>query len=837
MADEVSRVRADFWSIPIPDLLAELQSTSGGLSSAQASTRRRRGEVARKGVPVWWTLLLRQFTSPMVIVLAVATAISIVLGNVVDGAIILTMIVASGLLGFFQERRANSLMAGLLAQVRVHADVLRDGREVQVLPSELVLGDVVLLRAGDIVPADLRLLESTNLLVDESSITGEPNPAEKLVQAAESGAGLSPSALYYGSHVVSGRGRAVVVAVGEDTKFGSLIQHLDEQVVETRFEREMTAFGMMLTRLIMMLVVVVMFINVLLHRRLIDSMLFALALGVGITPEMLPAIVMVSLSIGARLMAAKSVLVKRLDAIEDIGAMTILCCDKTGTLTRGVVELDRALDLDGHESEEVLRLAALNAGLQQDYPNPLDLAISRRYPDLGATRLVAEVPYDFERRRLSVLTSDGGFICKGAFESVLSVCGRARIGQRAVPLDTVVAAVRQRYLELSAAGFRVLGIASTSITDRAEVSVADESDLELVGLLALQDPVTETARHAIERLRDINVELAIITGDNPAIAAAVARSAGVPVDTVLTGSDIELLDDAEMTERVRTTRVFAAVDPLQKERIVHALKALDHTVGFLGDGINDAAALRVADVGIAVDTGADVAKQASALVILDKNLDVIADGIRLGRRTFANTLKYVRVTISANFGNMLSLVLASIMLPFIPMLPGQILLLNLLSDGPALAIATDRVDAEQERSPRTWSMRSVRAFMVVFGVVSSVFDITAFIVLRRYLHTDAELFRSSWFVLSLFTELIALLVLRTNRSAWRSRPGRGLVAASAVMVLVGLVVGLTPAGALVELRQLPWDALVLVLVLSVGYALTNELVKAVRRRRLSVASG
>lgn len=828
--DRVRAARSDVWTLPIPALLEALDTTDGGLRSADAAARHPQAVARRRVRPAWWPLLIRQFTSPMVIVLAVATAISITLGNVLDGLIILVMIVASGLLGFVQERRASALMESLLARVRVHADVLRDGRAVEVLPEDLVLGDVVLLKAGDIVPADLRLLESTRLLVDESSITGESNPVEKAADGNAVTDGLSSDGAYYGSSVVSGRATAVVVATATDTKFGSLIAHIGAEDVETRFEHEMTGFGLMLTRVIMLLVFVVLLINVLLRRPLIDSMLFALALGVGITPEMLPAIVVVSLSIGARMMAAKSVLVKRLDAIEDIGAMTILCCDKTGTLTRGVVELDKALDVSGEVSERVLQLAARNASLQQDYPNPLDLAIVRRHPDLGGVRLVAEVPYDFQRRRLSVLTSDGDLICKGAFESVLAVCTQVRSGTDVVPLASLRAQVQGLFDDLSEQGFRVLAVASKALPNAATVTTADEADLVLEGLLALQDPATDTARAAIEHLRQINVELALITGDNAAIATAVAKGAGLAADRVLTGGDIDQMDDAALTDSATTVRIYAAVDPLQKERIVLALKRLDHTVGFLGDGINDAAALRVADVGIAVDTGADVAKQASALVILDKNLDVIADGIRLGRRTFANTLKYVRITISANFGNMVSLVLASIVLPFIPLLPAQILLLNLLSDGPALAIATDRVDPEQEQSPRTWNMRSIRGFMVLFGLVSSVFDLTAFIVLRRYIHADAELFRSSWFVLSLLTELIALLVLRTNRSIVHSRPGRALTGASMTMVAIGLLVGLSDAGSVVQMQPLPFDALLLVVTLSIGYAAANEVAKALLRR-------
>ena len=775
-------------------------------------------------------MLNRQFRSPMVLILSVATTISMLLGDVVEGLLILTMIVASGLLGFLQEHRAAGVMATLLAQVRTHTDVLRDGVEVELLPEQVVAGDIVVLRAGDLIPADLRIIESTNLLVDESTLTGEPIPVEKSAMGESSDSGLPITALYQGSHVVSGRGTAVVVTT--DTRFGSLLRHVGERDIETRFEQQLTAFGLMLTRIVMALVVVVLVINVALDRPLVESMLFALALGVGITPEMLPAIVMVSLSVGARQMAAKHLLVKRLDAIEDIGSMTLLCCDKTGTLTRGVVEVDKALDATGAPSDHVLTLAALNAGLQRDYPNPMDRVIaSHVVPQVG---LVAEVPYDFQRRRLSVLTTDGMFICKGAFDAVLQACTSVRVGERAEALTGHIEALTRRFESLSHDGFRVLGVATKLLTERAQVTVKDESELVFEGFIALLDPVTDTAAAAIDEFRSIGVELALITGDNRAIATAIAHSAGLPADAVLSGAEIADMDDAALVAAVAAVRVFAAVDPLQKERIVQALRAGGQTVGFLGDGINDTAALRVADVGIAVDSGADAAKQAASMVVLDKNLLVIAEGIRLGRRTFANTLKYVRITMSANFGNMVSLVLASAVLPFIPLLPAQVLLLNLLSDGPALAVATDRVDAEQERTPRTWNMHDVRRFMVRFGLVSTVFDVAAFGILHWYLRVSTGEFRSSWFVLSLLTELIALLVLRTSLPSLRSRPSTLLLAISVFMVVGGVAIVMSPLGLPLGLEPLTNASMLLIGGLAAGYATVNEVLK---RRWLRPTAG
>lgn len=815
-------MRTDRWALPIDDLLRELDTGRAGLSSAEAAARLPKHDPTRRiSAPDWWPMLLRQFRSPMVLILAVATVISMLLGNVVEGLLIVAMIVISGLLGFVQERRAHGVMNALLAKVRTHTDVLRDGREVELLPEQVVPGDIVVLRAGDLVPADLRIVESTNMLVDESTLTGEPVPVEKSAFTEESATGLSNTALYQGSHVVSGRGTAVVVTT--DTRFGSLLEQLQARDVETKFEQQLTGFGMMLTRIVMALVVVVLVINVILDRPLVESMLFALAIGVGITPEMLPAIVMVSLSIGARQMAGKNLLVKRLDAIEDIGAMTLLCCDKTGTLTRGVVEVDRAMDPSGIESATVLRLAALNAALQRDYPNPMDRVIAAHtVPDVA---MLAELPYDFQRRRLSVLTTDAELICKGAFESVLQVCTQVRDGSGTAALAAQATRLRDRYEELSANGYRVLGVATKSMPNRDRLVLDDECELVFEGFLALLDPVTETAASAIAEFRSIGVELALITGDNPAIAAAIARSAGMPTHALLTGDEIGRLTDAQLVEASRDVRVFAAVDPLQKERIVVALKRGGQAVGFLGDGINDTAALHVADVGIAVDSGADAAKQAAAMVVLDKNLLVIAEGIRLGRRTFANTLKYVRITMSANFGNMVSLVIASAVLPFIPLLPAQVLLLNLLSDGPALAVATDRVDADQERTPRTWDLHDVRRFMIRFGLVSTFFDVAAFILLHWYLRVSTQEFRSSWFVLSLLTELIALLVLRTALPSFRSRPGALLLGISLLMVIAGLVCVMTAVGTPLGLQPLTMASATLILGMAAGYAVINELLK------------
>jgi len=501
-------------------------------------------------------------------------------------------------------------------------------------------------------------------------------------------------------------------------------------------------------------------------------LLFSLALAVGLTPQLLPAIVSISLSTGARRMAGKKVIVKRLDAIEDFGAMTVLCTDKTGTITAGAIRIDGAF-VAGRPSEEVLRLAALNAGLQCGFLNPLDQAILADAAPIDPGTRLDEVPYDFKRKRLSVLVDDPEaslLVTKGAFDKVLEVCATAIEG-RTLPLDEARAGLEHRFAVLSAGGYRVLALATRSLEGAHVAREADETDMTLRGLLAFHDPPKSGAAEAIRQLAERGVPVRLVTGDNRLAAGKVAADVGLDTHHLLTGDDIDHLDDAALRERAADTIVFAEADPLHNERIVHALQANRHVVGFLGDGINDAVALHAADVGISVNTAVDVAKQSAAIVLLDKSLAVVADGVRLGRQTFANTLKYVRVTTSANFGNMLNMAAAAVFLPFLPMLPRQILLLNFLSDIPGITIADDRVDPKQLERPRAWDLPSIRNFMIVFGLISSVFDVVTFVTLRLGLGANQALFRSGWFIESTITELAVMLVLRTNRPFYRSRPG------------------------------------------------------------------
>lgn len=775
-----------------------------------------------------WKLLLRQFESPIILILFAATVISMFLGEVTDGIIILAIIIPSGLLGFWQEHRAKETMRSLMGQVQVHVEVIRDGKEVTIPIAGVVVGDLVVLRAGDLVPADLHVIEATGLMVDESALTGESFPREKGVGDIDASKPLveRTAELFFGTHVVSGVGQGIVVKTGRDTEFGALANELNLRDVTTGFERGTTAFGMLLLRTMLVLVFGLFVANLFLHRPVIDSLLFSLALAVGLTPQLLPVIISVSLAAGARRMAEKQVLVKRLDAIEDFGLMTALCTDKTGTITIGAVKLDGALDSYGVASERVLRLAYENAKLQRGFINPLDSAIVDSVGTkfaLGSA--VAEIPYDFERRRLSVLTSNGEMITKGSFESVLGVCTQVNNHSGIELIDAVRADIRKRFEEMSSQGNRVLALASRTMADRTNLSIEDEAGMTFEGLLVFHDPLKPDARGAIEELAALGIDLYLITGDNRFAARSIASEVGLATGVVMVGSDIATLEEDDLEEKVRGCRVFAEVDPVQKERIILAVRASGATVGYFGDGINDAAALHAADVGISADTAVDVAKNAASIVLLNKDLRVIAEGVRIGRRTFVNTMKYVRVGVSAAFGNMFSLAISDMFLPFLPLLPMQILLLNFMTDFPAIAISGDLADAEDVAKPRAWDIKSIRRFMVYFGLLSSVFDLLTFAILRLGFHASETLFRSGWFVESTLTELTVMMVLRTRRRFWKSKPGSGLFWSSAILAVTTIAIPFTSFGHIIGLKALPANLLFLLLGLICVYAALNEIAK------------
>ena len=844
---------APFWSAPIETVLADLVARPDGLTQIEADQRRlrfgpNRSSDLKKVTP--FGLLLNQFRSPLVILLLFAMMLSLFLGETTDGVIVLAIVLGSALLGFWQEYRAGNAVARLLAVIQTTVTTLRDGREVDLPHDALVPGDVIVLAAGAAVPADCRILRSTDLFVDESTLTGESYPTEKDAGNLPDDTPLAKrvNVLFQGSHVVSGTGRAVVVQTGMKTMFGEIAERLRLRPPETEFEHGLRQFGGLLIQITLLFVIAIFGINVYLHRPVVDSFLFALALAVGLTPELLPAIVSLTLARGAQQMAKSRVIVRRLNSIEDFGTMNVLCCDKTGTLTEGVVRLHAALDADGNANDQVLLYAELNAAFESGFPNPIDEALRRLpCPDLAAYAKVDEVPYDFIRKRLSVVVERTTpakdnyrhtMITKGALRNVLEVCVDAKPlmdpgAAGTVPIAEVLAPLQERFETYSEQGYRVLGVAVRDVTDDPIINKDDERQMTFIGFLLLEDPPKASALDAIVELRQLGVALKIITGDNRLAAGRMGRQMGLERPTVLSGEELRGLSDTALLQRVGEVNIFAEIEPNQKERILAALRKAGNVVGYLGDGINDASALHTADVGISVESAMDVAKEAADIVLLARDLRVLAQGVRLGRQAFANTLKYVFITTSANFGNMVSMAGASVFLPFLPLLPKQILLNNFLSDVPSMTIATDSVDREQVDRPRRWDIRFIRNFMLVFGLVSSVFDYVTFGALLYWLRATEREFQTGWFVESLMTELFIVLVMRTRRPFFRSRPGTLLLATTLIVAGTTIFLPYTAPGALFGFVPLPPSFVLLLLGITGGYLGASELVKGWFFRRFA----
>ncbi|MBH0116603.1 magnesium-translocating P-type ATPase [Salinibacterium sp. NG253] len=830
-----------FWASDAESLQASLGSSPAGLSSeAAASILERVGpnRLNTRAEDSVWRLLGRQFISPIELILIAATILSGALGDWTDAAIILVILLLSGLLGFSQERNAGRAMSVLLATVEVSAVITRDGTNADVPVGEVVPGDIAIVSAGDLIPGDCLVLSSNSLTVDESALTGETFPSEKVPGIVPGGTPLTgrSNAAFLGTHVSSGMGTLLVVRTGGATEIASISDRLNSRPPQNGFERGMTSFGVLLTRLMVVLVIAIFAINLILQRPIIDSALFSLALAVGLTPQLLPAIVSISLAQGAKMMARTRVIVRRLDAIEDFGSMTVLCSDKTGTMTAGEIELASAMDLEGTPSVSVGELASLNAGLQLGWKNPIDAAIVAAHPVPATAIALDEIPYDFLRKHLSVLVRRGPteqsiLISKGALDPILGVCTHAAVAAGTVPIAEVLAGIQQRFAELSAQGFRVLGIATRQFSDHEKVTPGDESGMTLVGLLTFADPVKPDAASTLADLGASGVSVRMVTGDNRLVASHVAQQVGLDVTTVFAGDDIDALDDAALATAVVPVKVFSELNPVQKERIVRAFRAAGEVVGYLGDGINDSPPLHAADVGISVNTAVPVAKQSAAIVLLDKDLRVILDGVLQGRRTFANTMKYIFMTTSANFGNMLSMAIAALVLPFLPLLAGQILLINLLTDLPATFIATDSVDKAQLRRPQRWNVKLIRNYMFVFGALSSVFDLATFAILRWGFDAEAPEFRSAWFLASILTEVGVLFVLRTRGRFYRSTPSRWLVLSSIAVVIVAIAIPYSPVATLLQLVPIPFELLVLVILVAIAYVVTTELVKRIFWRR------
>jgi Mg2+-importing ATPase len=813
--------------------MRRLRSEPSGLSSAEAAHRlvqygpnelREQGQLSRARV------LWNQLRSPLLLLLVFAAGASVLTGAWIDAAIVLTILVASIGIGYSREYRAQVAADELRAQVQAMATVLRDAQPMTMPFREVVPGDVVVLAAGSLLPADGVILESTDCFVNEAVLTGESFPVEKTPGVVGRTSGLTErvNCVFLGTNVRSGTARCLVVATGAATQFGAIAHRLTLRPPETEFDRGLRRFGYLLTSAMLVMVLVVFAANVLLGRAPIETLLFSIALAVGLSPELLPAILSVNLARGAQLMARHGVLVKRLNAIENLGSMDVLCTDKTGTLTEGVVQLEGAYDERGERSATVLELASRNAALQTGLANPLDDAILRAHrADLRGVEKLGEVPYDFVRKRLSVVVrgpAGVALVTKGAFEHVLEACARSVDGG---PLDAVKrTALRDRYLRWSAQGTRVLAVATRSMGEKPSYGRDDERELDFVGFLTFLDRPKEGVTEALADLARLGVSVKLITGDSRLVAQHVARAVGMRAERVLTGKDLDELHDEALWSAAEHTDLFVEVDPNQKERIILSLKKMGRVVGFLGDGVNDAPAMHAADTSLSVDQAVDVAKEAADFVLLERHLEVIRRGIEEGRKTFANTLKYVLTTTSANLGNMVSMAVASMFLPFLPLLAGQILLNNFLSDVPAVGLADDSVDPELVDRPRRWDMRFIGRFMVVFGVLSSFFDFLTFGALLRLFDATPQLFRTGWFVESLLTELVIALVVRTRRPFFRSRPGTTLLALTAAVIVVTFVIPFLPFAGLFGFTAVPGLVLLTLIGITVLYIVATELAKA-----------
>lgn len=828
--------QSPFWSLPIDQVLQQTHSTTSGLSRQDAKQRLSEygaNSLKQKHKSSVFILLLNQFKSPIILILIFAAVLSIFLKDALDAIIILTIVLISGLLGFWQERGASNAVEKLLALVQVKATVLRDSQAQEIPNEEVVPGDIVVLCAGKNIPGDCLVLESKDLSVNEAALTGETYPVDKLngVLPAETGLNQRTNSLYMGTNVISGTAKAVVVHTGKETEFGKVSERLKLRPPETEFEHGLSKFGYFLMEVTLVLVALIFAANVYLHRPVLESFMFSLALAVGLTPQLLPAIVSVNLARGAQTMAKKRVIVKRLPAIENFGSMNVFCTDKTGTLTEGAVKIHSAVDVEGKESDRVLLYAYLNAASESGYVNPIDAAI-REYKtfDISGYQKLDEVPYDFNRKRLSILFKKENshlIVTKGALKNILDVCSIVETAEgKKIDMGDQRQKLHQQAEDLGSKGFRALGVAYRDF-NQDSFSKNDETNMTFLGYLALFDPPKAGIADTLKELELLGVTPKMITGDSKAVAISIIQQVGLPEPKAMTGSELEKLSDEALMHQVQQTNVFAEVEPNQKERIIIALKKAGNVVGYLGDGINDASALHAADVGISVESAVDVAKESADIVLMEKDLNVLLAGVKEGRITFANTLKYVFMATSANFGNMFSMAGISLFLPFLPLLPSQILLTNLLTDFPELTIATDRVDREQISQPHRWDMRFIRNFMLVFGLLSSVFDYLTFSALLFLLHADPAQFRTGWFMESVISASMIVLSIRTHKSIVGSKPSPYLFWTTIAIVVVTILLPNTPLAGLLGFQALPIEFL-LVLVAIVGlYIFCAENVKRV----------
>jgi Mg2+-importing ATPase len=850
---EISKKLVDSARTDIKTVLQQLNTTPSGLNQAEVESRIEKygpNEVAREKRRTWVLRMWDNIKNPLVILLVILAIISYATGDIPGFIVILVMVILGIVLRYVQESRADHAAEQLKAMVRTTASVIREGQRKEITLKELVPGDIVALAAGDMIPADVRVLTAKDLFLNQSALTGEALPVEKtvaVVDAAMQNPLEMTNICFLGSNIESGTATAVVVQTGSGTYFGSLANSITGQRVLTSFDKGVNQFTWLMISFMIVMVPMVFLFNGLSKHNWLEAFLFALAVAVGLTPEMLPMIVTVNLSKGAISMSKKKVIVKRLNAIQNFGAMDVLCTDKTGTITEGKIILEKHLDVLGNPSKRVLDYGYMNSYYQTGLKNLMDVAILNHF-DLNDNlqvdelyKKIDELPFDFQRKRMSVIVENDKnqqiLICKGAVEELMALSTHVEVNNEVLEVTAEHDEHRkQRVKQLNSEGYRVIAVAYRvfpGTDDTPHYTNKDESDLTLLGYLAFLDPPKASASEALSKLNEHNVGVKILTGDNDIVTTTICKQVGLPVDHILLGSQIEEMNEAQLADAAEANTVFAKLSPSHKERIIHALQSKGHVVGFMGDGINDAPALKAADVGISVDSAVDIAKESSDIILLENSLLVLQDGVMEGRRVFGNITKYIKMAASSNFGNMFSVLGASIFLPFIPMLPIQVLTNNLLYDFSQTAIPTDEVDEDWLKKPRKWAIGELRRFIVFIGPISSIFDYaTYFIMLFIYgawAHPDLAhqaLFHTGWFVESLFTQTLIIHVIRTKKIPFiQSRASKSLIFASLAIVAVGGYLPYSPLAVFLGFVPLPWSYWLWLLAMLIIYVTLTQIVK------------
>ena len=850
---EISKKLVESARTEIQTVLQQLNTTSNGLNQAEAESRLEQfgpNEVAREKRRTWLLLLWDNIKNPLVILLVILGIISYATGDTPGSIVILVMVILGIVLRYVQESRADHAAEQLKAMVRTTATVIRDGKRKEITLKELVPGDIVALAAGDMIPADVRVMSTKDLFLNQSALTGEALPVEKtvpVVAAAIQNPLEMTNICFLGSNIESGTGTAVVVQTGSGTYFGSLANSITGQRVLTSFDKGINQFTWLMISFMIIMVPMVFIFNGLSKHNWLEAFLFALAVAVGLTPEMLPMIVTVNLSKGAISMSRKKVIVKRLNAIQNFGAMDVLCTDKTGTLTEGKIVLEKHLDVLANPSKRVLDYGYMNSYYQTGLKNLMDVAILNHInlnADLQVDELyrkIDELPFDFQRRRMSVIVENDKnqqiLICKGAVEEIMQLSTHVEVNGEILEVNAEHDEHRkQRVKQLNSEGYRVIAVAYRMFPgtdDTPHYTNKDESDLTLLGFLAFLDPPKASAAEALQKLNEHNVAVKILTGDNDIVTTTICKQVGLPVEHILLGNQIEEMNEAQLADAAELNTIFAKLSPSHKERIIHALQKKGHVVGFMGDGINDAPALKAADVGISVDSAVDIAKESSDIILLENSLLVLENGVMEGRRVFGNITKYIKMAASSNFGNMFSVLGASIFLPFLPMLPIQVLTNNLLYDFSQTAIPTDEVDADWLNKPRKWAISELRRFILYIGPISSIFDYaTYFIMLYVYgalAHPDLAhqaLFHTGWFVESLFTQTLIIHVIRTKKIPFiQSRASKSLIFASLAIVAVGAYLPYSPLAGWLGFTPLPWSYWLWLLAMLIIYVILTQIIK------------